>query len=47
MAENRGTHFDPKVVDAFIRRKSDVIRVYLDYADICVFSDSRAQPNEI
>ena len=33
MAENRGTHFDPRILDAFFRRTSDVIRIYLEYAD--------------
>lgn len=31
--ESKGTHFDPEVVDAFLRRKKEVIQVYHDYAD--------------
>ncbi len=33
MAENRGTHFDPAVLDAFFRCKSEIIRTQRDYAD--------------
>ena len=34
MAENRGTQFDPDVLDAFFRRREDVIEVQLEHADI-------------
>lgn len=34
MEQNRGTHFDPKLLDAFLRRKSDVLRTYNQYADV-------------
>ena len=33
MAENRGTHFDPAVLDAFFRCKSEIVRTQRDYAD--------------
>ncbi len=33
IAENSGSHFDPAIVNAFFRRKSEIIRTYLDYAD--------------
>ena len=33
MEENRGTHFDPLVLDAFLRRKAEIIRTHLDYTD--------------
>lgn len=29
----RGTHFDPDVTDAFLRRKTDVVQVYREFAD--------------
>jgi putative two-component system response regulator len=31
--EESGTHFDPTVVAAFLRRRSDIIAVQIDYAD--------------
>src|SRR3954467_3977506 len=31
--EESGTHFDPMVVAAFLRRRSDIIAVQIDYAD--------------
>lgn len=34
MLENRGTQFDPDVLDAFIRRREEVIEVQLEHADI-------------
>ena len=33
MAEKRGTHFDPRVLDAFLRRRDDVVDVLMRYAD--------------
>jgi putative two-component system response regulator len=33
MEENRGTHFDPHVLDAFFSRKDQIIRIKLDNAD--------------
>ncbi len=33
LAENRGTHFDPLVLDAFLRRKEEIIRTFRDYTD--------------
>ncbi|WP_175517019.1 HD domain-containing phosphohydrolase [Planctomicrobium piriforme] len=33
MEEGRGTHFDPKVLDAFIARADDIIQIQLDYMD--------------
>ncbi|MDZ4849780.1 MAG: response regulator [Pirellulaceae bacterium] len=31
--ENRGSHFDPCVLDAFFRRKSEIIRTFNEYSD--------------
>ena len=33
MAEERGTHFDPKVLDAFFSKRSEVVEVQMRYAD--------------
>ncbi len=33
MANGRGTHFDPKVLDAFFRRSEEIVRVQMDYMD--------------
>lgn len=33
MAEKRGTQFDPRVLDAFLRRRDDVVDVLMRYAD--------------
>jgi putative two-component system response regulator len=33
MADERGTHFDPAVLDAFVKRRSAIIEVQLQYAD--------------
>ena len=33
MAEERGTHFDPDVFDAFERRREQVVEIQLQYAD--------------
>ena len=33
LEEGRGTHFDPDVLDAFFRRKSDIVRIFSDYTD--------------
>lgn len=33
LEEGRGTHFDPKVLDAFFRRADDIINIQLDYMD--------------
>jgi putative two-component system response regulator len=33
MEESRGSHFDPEVLDAFLRRKSDIIRTFHEFAD--------------
>lgn len=33
LKEGRGTHFDPRVVDAFLRRERDVVRVHTEFAD--------------
>ena len=32
MEQNRGSHFDPNALDAFFRRKSDVVRTFQEYA---------------
>lgn len=34
LSENRGTQFDPDVLDAFMRRRSDIIDVQLEHADL-------------
>jgi putative two-component system response regulator len=34
LRENRGTQFDPEVLDAFLRRRDDIIGVQIEYADI-------------
>jgi putative two-component system response regulator len=34
MAEGRGTHFDPTVLDAFFARSEDIIRTQLDFMDL-------------
>jgi putative two-component system response regulator len=31
--EKRGTHFDPDIVDAFLRRRPEILQVAADYAD--------------
>jgi putative two-component system response regulator len=33
MEEQRGTHFDPKVLDAFFARSEDIVQVQLQYMD--------------
>lgn len=33
MSEERGTHFDPRVLDAFFSRRSDIVEVQMRYAD--------------
>lgn len=33
MEEGRGTHFDPKVLDAFFARSDEIVRIQLDYMD--------------
>ena len=33
MAEKRGNHFDPQVLDAFLRRRDEVVDVLMRYAD--------------
>jgi putative two-component system response regulator len=33
LSENRGTHFDPTILDAFFRCKSEVIRTFHEYSD--------------
>src|SRR6185503_12722617 len=34
MQEQRGIHFDPKILDAFIARINDIISVQIEYADL-------------
>jgi putative two-component system response regulator len=34
MEDSRGTHFDPTVLDAFFRRKDDIVAVQIEYADL-------------
>ena len=34
MEESRGSHFDPDVLDAFLRRRSEIVRTFHDYADV-------------
>jgi putative two-component system response regulator len=33
LIDSRGKHFDPRVLDAFLRRKDEAIRVREDYVD--------------
>lgn len=33
VGDKRGTHFDPDVLDAFFRRRSEIVQVAQDYAD--------------
>jgi putative two-component system response regulator len=34
MQEQRGIHFDPKVLDAFVARINDIVSVQIEYADL-------------
>ena len=34
MEEGRGTHFDTKVLDAFLARRHEIVRVQVDFADV-------------
>jgi len=34
MQEQRGTHFDPKVLDAFVARVDEIVSVQIEYADL-------------
>ncbi len=33
MAQGRGTHFDPKILDAFFARSEEVVKIQMDYMD--------------
>jgi putative two-component system response regulator len=33
LERGRGTHFDPTILDAFLRRSDDVLQVQIDLAD--------------
>ncbi|MCA9046977.1 MAG: two-component system response regulator, partial [Planctomycetaceae bacterium] len=33
LEDGRGTHFDPKVLDAFFARSQDIVQVQLDFMD--------------
>jgi putative two-component system response regulator len=33
MEENRGKHFDPRVLDAFFSRKDEIVQTLIDYGD--------------
>ena len=33
LQEGRGNHFDPKILDAFFARASDIVEVQLNYMD--------------
>lgn len=33
LEEGRGTHFDPDILDAFLKRKSEIIQTFFDYSD--------------
>jgi putative two-component system response regulator len=33
MLEGRGTHFDPRVLDAFVARREDIVRIQIEYAN--------------
>ena len=34
LTDGRGSHFDPKVIDAFFRQRSVVVKVQMDYMDV-------------
>jgi putative two-component system response regulator len=34
MEDGRGTHFDPKVLEAFLSQREAIVRIRMDYADI-------------
>jgi response regulator RpfG family c-di-GMP phosphodiesterase len=34
MQEQRGTHFDPSVLDAFVARIDDIVCAQIEYADL-------------
>ncbi len=34
LTQNSGQHFDPQVIDAFMRAKEQIIQVRIEYADI-------------
>jgi putative two-component system response regulator len=34
MEEGRGTHFEPRVLDAFFARREEIVKVQIDYADL-------------
>jgi putative two-component system response regulator len=33
MLQGRGTHFDPKILDAFFARSEEVVKIQMDYMD--------------
>ena len=34
MEESRGTHFDPKLLDAFFRRRKEIANIQIECADV-------------
>jgi putative two-component system response regulator len=34
LREGRGTHFDPLVLDAFFRRRAEIVKTQIEYADV-------------
>lgn len=42
MEQGRGTHFDPRVLDAFFRRSEDITRVQMQYMDDVPFMGLQA-----
>jgi response regulator RpfG family c-di-GMP phosphodiesterase len=34
MEEGRGTHFDPKVLDAFLAARDTIVEVRMEYIDV-------------
>ena len=34
LTDGRGSHFDPEVIDAFFRQRSEVVKVQMDYLDV-------------
>ena len=34
MEEGRGTHFDPKVLDAFLAAREDIVEIRMEYIDV-------------
>ena len=44
MEESRGSHFDPRVLDAFFARRADVLQVLVEYGDDVLEERSAVSP---